>query len=92
MLRGVEFLPVDIYLSHQTHFQKCDGKLLPPLAAVQGVGATAAKTIAAGRKEGEFASWEDLRLRCGVNKTVIEALAASGALDGLPESSQLSLF
>ncbi len=92
MLRGVEFLPVDIYLSHQTHFQKCDGKLLPPLAAVQGVGATAAKTLAAGRKEGEFASWEDLRLRCGVNKTVIEALAASGALDGLPESSQLSLF
>lgn len=92
MLRGIEFLPVDLYLSHPTHFQKQDGKLLPPLAAVQGVGVGAAQAIAAGRHEGEFASWEDMRLRCGVSKTVIEALAAIGALDNLPESSQLSLF
>ena len=92
MLRGIEFLPVDLYLSHPTHFQKRNGKLLPPLAAVQGVGVGAAQAIAQGRNEGEFASWEDIRLRCGVSKTVIEALATIGVLDSLPESSQLSLF
>ena len=92
MLRGIEFLPVDIYESHPTNFLQRDSKLLPPLAAVPGVGRTAALTITTGRQEGEFASWEDLRLRCGVSRAVIEALAAHGALDGLPESSQLSLF
>ena len=43
-------------------------------------------------KKGEYLSIEDLQLRTKVSKAVIETLKAVGALSGLPESSQLSLF
>ncbi|NLK08845.1 MAG: PolC-type DNA polymerase III [Firmicutes bacterium] len=91
-VRGIEFLPVDIYLSHPTQFDRQDGKLLPPLSSVQGVGIGAARALIEGRKGPKFTSWEDIRLRCGVSKTVIEVLAELGALGDLPESAQLSLF
>jgi DNA polymerase-3 subunit alpha (Gram-positive type) len=92
MLRGVGFKQVDIYQSHPTRFLVQGKNLLPPLAAVPGVGDTAALTLAQGREDAPFASWEDIRLRCGVSRTVIETLASYGALLGLPETSQLSLF
>lgn len=92
MLRGVGFRSVDIYKSHPTRFLIQGQDLLPPFAAVPGVGEAAALTLAQGREEASFASWEDIKLRCSVSRTVIEALASHGALDGLPETSQLSLF
>ncbi|HHV94615.1 MAG TPA: PolC-type DNA polymerase III [Firmicutes bacterium] len=92
MLRGIEFLPVDLYRSHPTRFTIENGKLRPPLAIVPGVGQSAALMLAEGRKAGPFTSWEDIRMRCGVSRTVIETLAAYGALAGLPKTSQLSLF
>jgi DNA polymerase III alpha subunit (gram-positive type) len=39
-----------------------------------------------------FMSVEDLAERCGLNKTVIEKLSATGALDILPKKNQTDLF
>ncbi len=92
MLRGIGFHSVDLYQSHPTRFLIQEERLRPPLAIVPGVGEGAALMLAQGREEGPFASWEDIRMRCGVSKTVIETLGAHGALAGLPKTSQLSLF
>ena len=44
------------------------------------------------REKGKFISIEDLQNRGKVNGTAIEKLRSLGVLNGLPESSQLSLF
>ena len=41
---------------------------------------------------GEFLSIEDLQTRAHVSRAVIDTLMETGALNGLPQSSQLSLF
>jgi len=88
--RGIKFLPIDIYKSDAVKFKK-DG-LRPPLNALQGLGVSAAHSIAEARNQGEFLSVDDLRIRAKVSKTVIEILQQNGCLDGLPESNQISLF
>ena len=66
--------------------------ILPPLSSLQGLGVAAAKSISEARKNGKFVSIEDLRERARVSKTVIDMLRNHGALDGIPETSQISLF
>lgn len=90
--RGISFLPVDLYKSHAYKFQKVDGCILPPLNSFAGVGTAAAENIMNAREDGEFLSREDLKARAKVNKKVIETLAEQGCLNGLRESSQMSLF
>ena len=90
--RGIEILPVDLYNSDADKFMIVDGKLLPPLRGLQGIGQNAVKSIVKARRQGEFISLEDLRNRAKVTKTVMETLIAHGCVDGLPETNQLSLF
>jgi DNA polymerase-3 subunit alpha (Gram-positive type) len=91
--RGIKFLPVDLYRSHPQNFLIVDeGKLLPPLSSLEGLGINAAKAIADEREKGEFKSIEDLRQRARLSKNVIDVLGQHGALAGLPETNQLSLF
>ncbi|AZR72387.1 PolC-type DNA polymerase III [Anoxybacter fermentans] len=94
MLRGIEFDKVDLYRSHPTKFliDPETKKLIPPFVSLQGLGESAARSIAASREEGEFKSIEDLATRARLSKTVIEVLKEHGTLDGLPEKNQLSLF
>lgn len=92
MARGIEFLHVDLYKSDVRRFQIEDGKLRPPLTSLQGVGESAAESIARARMDRPFTSVEDLKKRGGVSRAVADALAAHGALGDLPESDQLSLF
>ena len=40
--RGFEFLPIDIYSSQPHRFQIVDGKLLPALNTIDGLGDNAA--------------------------------------------------
>lgn len=85
-------LPVDLYNSDADKFMIVDGKLLPPLRGLQGIGQNAVKSIVEARQQGEFISLEDLRNRAKITKTVIEILITHGCIKDLPETNQLSLF
>lgn len=91
-LRGINLLPVDLYKSDAKKFIVTKDGILPPLASLQGIGTSAAQSIANTRKESSFISLDDLRDRAKISKTVIEILKNHGCLKGLPESNQLSLF
>lgn len=91
-VRGFNFLKVDLYKSEAVKFIIEKEGIRPPINALQGVGENAAKSIVEARKNGEFISKEDLRLRTKVSKTVIETLSNHGCLEGMSETNQLSLF
>ncbi|MFZ5639990.1 MAG: PolC-type DNA polymerase III, partial [Bacillota bacterium] len=90
--RGIKLRPVDLTLSQATRFQITDQGILPPFAALQGVGETAAKSITRARKQKMFTSIEDLQVRAKVSRPVIELLQQHGCLHGLPETDQMVLF
>lgn len=90
--RGFEFLPIDIYKSKPHHFQIIDGKLLPSLNTIDGLGDNAAVAIAEAAKDGPFLSKDDFRERTKVSKTTIELMSDLGLFGDLPDSNQLSLF
>ncbi len=91
--RGFSFAPLDIFTSDAVNFIPLpDGRLLPPLVAVPGLGEVAARDIVTEREKEEFCSIEDVALRCKVNKNHIDTLMKNGAFGDLPKSSQLSLF
>ena len=90
--RGFEFLPLDIYKSEPHHFQIVDGKLLPALNTIDGLGDNAAVAIAEAAKDGIFLSKDDFRERTKVSKTIIELMSDLGLFGDMPESNQLSLF
>jgi DNA polymerase-3 subunit alpha (Gram-positive type) len=92
MLRGVEFLPVDLYRSKASQYVVEDGKIRLPFSSIQGVGDSAAIGMEQAAAQGEFMSWDDIQARAGVSKTVMEALETMGALNGIPKSLQMSLF
>jgi len=90
--RGYEFTPVDIYTVDAKYFQIVEGKLMPSLAAINGLGEKAAENIVEARKDGEFISIEAFRIRTKTSKTLIELLKENAILYGLPETNQVSLF
>ena len=90
--RGFEFMPIDIYRSHPDRFQIIDGKLLPALNTIEGMGDNAAIAVAEAAKDGLFLSRDDFRQRTKATKTVIDLMADLGLLGDMPESNQLSLF
>ena len=93
-MRGFDFLSVDIYESDPVKFLIVgESKLRPPFVAISGLGETAARDIAENRTGREFISVEDISAVCAkVSKTHLEQLKTLGALRGLPETSQMSLF
>ena len=91
--RGFEIERINLYKSHPTKFIVTEKGLLPPLAALGGIGSSAAKNIYEARNDKrEFISQEDLRVRAKVGKAVVEKLAAHGALGDMPETDQIDLF
>ncbi len=90
--RGIEFLPVDLYRSDVNRFLLEDGKIRCPFTSLPGLGESAAIPIVEARKDGPFLSVEDLRNRGRVGTAVIEMLRAHGALEGMTESNQMSMF
>ena len=94
MARGVEFLPIDLYKSHATVYKLEDGKIRLPFMSMAGTGESAAVALMKARDdgEGEYMSRDDLQQRAGISKSVMETLDACGALEGLPQSTQISFF
>lgn len=90
--RGYEFLPLDIYRAKATKFQIIDGKLMPPLSSIEGMGDKAAEAVEMAAEDGPYLSRDDFRQRTKVSKTVIDFMADLGMFGNLPETNQLSLF
>ena len=91
--RGFEFLPLDIYRAKADRFQIIDGKLMPSLSSIDGLGGKAAEAVVEAVKRGErFLSLEDFWQKTKVPKTTIDLMAELGIFGDLPRSNQLSLF
>ena len=90
--RGFDFVPIDIFRAHSRNFQIIDGKLMPSLNSIDGLGEKAADAIVEAAKDGPFLSKDDFRQRTKVSKTIIELMGSLGLLGDLPESNQISLF
>ena len=90
--RGFDFTPIDIYRALPDRFQIIDGKLMPALNTIEGMGDNAAIAVAEAAKDGKFLSKDDFRQRTKVTKTVIDLMGDLGLLGDMPESNQLSLF
>ncbi len=90
--RGYDFTPMDIYRAKASKFLIVDGKLMPPLISIEGLGEKAAEAVEEASKDGTYLSLDDFRQRTKASKTVIDYMVKLGILEGLPESNQLSLF
>ena len=92
MARGVRFLGVDLERSDATAFLPEDGKIRMPFNSLPGLGDTAAHKIVEIRERYKIHSIEELRLKTGVSKTVIEIMRRNHVLDNLTETNQMTLF
>ena len=90
--RGFDFLPIDIFKAHSRNFQIMDGKIMPSLSSIDGLGEKAADAIVEAAKDGPFLSKDDFRQRTKVSKTVIELMSSLNLFGDIPESNQMSLF
>lgn len=103
MVRGIEFLPIDIYKSSAASYEpeeveEADGtikkKIRMPYASLAGIGAAAAEQLVSARDDGEgkFSSIEDFAFRSGAGKSTVQLLKYCGAFGDLPDSDQISFF
>jgi DNA polymerase-3 subunit alpha (Gram-positive type) len=92
LARGIEFLPVDLMRSDSKAFLPEGGKIRMPFNSLPGLGDTAAEKIKAVRDAETIFSIEELREKTGVSKSIIELLRRNGALGGLSETNQFSIF
>ena len=88
--RGFEFLPIDIYRSDASKFEVVDGKILPALSSIEGMGEKAAQQLAEAAKDGPFISLKDLKDRAKLSGTLIDKMVALGLIEDLPEDNQFS--
>ena len=91
--RGIKFGSIDMNKSDAIKFM-IDGEdtLIPPFQTIDGLGKNVAQKIVEERSKHEFFNIEDLQKRGKVNGSIIEKMRMMGILDGMDESSQLSLF
>ncbi|MBR7032618.1 MAG: PolC-type DNA polymerase III [Clostridia bacterium] len=90
--RGYKFLPVDFKKSDAHRFVPENGSIRMPFDSLPGVGASAAENIATARDSGEIFSIEDLKMKAGVTKAVLEVLEKNGVTSSLPKSDQVTMF
>jgi DNA polymerase-3 subunit alpha (Gram-positive type) len=92
--RGYHFENIDIYRSEAADFVVDEEKkaLIPPFVVIEGLGEAAGQSVVEARKNGKFISKEDLDERTKLSETNINDLSELGALDGMGENNQMSLF
>ncbi len=90
--RGVNFLPVDIYLSDSKKFLVENGNIRPPLSALTGFGEVDADKLVEARKAGRFSSIEDMMIKSKIGKVAVDILNQAGCLEGMPRSEQMDMF
>lgn len=90
--RGFEFVPIDLKVAQANKFTIADGKIMPALSSIEGLGVKAAESIAKAVREEMILSVDQLKKKAGVGDSVIALLDQFGILDGMPKSDQISLF
>ncbi len=91
--RGIKFLNVDLYKSEATTYNAInETDIIPPFNSIDGLGDTVANNIIVERNKSSFISIEEFQIRCKVSGTLIDKMKIMGIFDGMPETSQLSLF
>ena len=90
--RGFGFHRLDLYQAKATRCRVIDGKIMPAINSVGGLGDTQAVAIEEEARKGPFLSKDDFRERTKVSKTIIDLLVELGVLTDIPESNQISLF
>ena len=92
--RGVKFKTIDIEKSDGNNFimDTEENALIMPFRSLDGLGDAVATKIIEERNEKAFYSVEDFQNRGKVNQTTIEKMRVMGMFEGMPETSQLSLF
>ena len=90
--RGFEFMPIDLTKVKSRLFSVIDGKVMPSLTSVEGLGEKAADAIVEAVKQGPFVSKDDFKARSKASQTNVDDLSRLGILTGIPESDQISLF
>ncbi len=90
--RGFEFMPIDIFTAKAKHFQIIDGKLMPSLNSIDGMGDKAAEGVVEAVKDGPFTSCENFKNRSKVSGTIVDKMREMGLLKDLPLSDQMSLL
>lgn len=94
-MRGYHFANLSITRSDATEFildPDDDKAIIPPFSAVDSLGENVARSIIKARNEKAFLSKEDLLNRTGLSRTLVDRLDLLGALEGLDEENQLTLF
>ena len=95
MVRGIEFEPIDIFKAKASRFTITeDGKIMPSLDSIAGLGTNAAMAIEEDVKNGPYLSVEEFltRTRGKVTRTNADLLKSLGLLGSIPETNQISLF
>jgi DNA polymerase-3 subunit alpha (Gram-positive type) len=92
LARGIEFLPIDLMKSKAFAFVPEDNGIRLPFSSLPGVGESAAESIERAMSEGGILSVDDLRIKAGITKAVVETLSANGILSTLPETNQITMF
>ena len=90
--RGFEFMPIDIHKAQAKDFIINDGKIMPALTSIQGLGEKAAECIVEAMKSGGTTYIDELKRKAGLGDNMINTLDELGILGDMPKSSQLSLF
>ena len=90
--RGYDFMPIDIYRAKAHRFQIIEGKLMPSIDSIEGLGDKAADAVVDAAVQGRFLSKDDFRDRTKVSKTVIDLMDKLGLFGDIPQSNQISLF
>ena len=90
--RGFEFMKLDLYKAKAKAFQIIDGKIMPSFTSLDKLGEACAMLIEDEARKGQFFSKDDLKERGKVPQSVMDVMSELGILDGMTQSSQLSIF
>jgi len=72
--RGIEFLPIDIYLSKQEDFSLEKSGIRLPFLLISGFSRPVAEKIIEEREKSQFLSEEDFRNRVGISQPLMKLL------------------
>ena len=94
-LRGFRFSNMSINRSAANEFivdSDDERAIIPPFTALDGLGANVGRSVVEARNQRPFLSKEDVLKRTQLSKTLVEKLDQMGAMEGLDEENQMTLF